>query len=272
VLNEEYIASGILELYAAGGLTEAEREEVERQAAQSPEIRSALDEACAAMEAYAGLYAQTPKSGLKTRIMNQLASEEANVRPLPIESLREPSTHKQGTYKWMLAASVTLLLLSGIISLYFYSKWQQAEERLAGVMVSERLLAQHVQQTSLRMQQQEETLAIVRNPDFEQVKLKGVEANPGATMLVYWNPGQTAVYIDPVSLPAPPSGKQYQLWALLDGQPIDAGMIELTEEKTNLQQMKNIAAAQAFAVTVEPVGGSATPTLETITVMGKVGS
>lgn len=100
MLNEEYIASGILELYAAGGLTEAEREEVERQAALSPEIRSELDEACAAMEAYAGLYARTPTSGLKTRIMKQLAREEANVRTLPIESLREPSTHKQGTLKY----------------------------------------------------------------------------------------------------------------------------------------------------------------------------
>ncbi|SIT78167.1 Anti-sigma-K factor RskA [Pontibacter indicus] len=272
VHNEDYIASGILELYAAGGLTEAEREEVERQAAQSPEIRSALDEACAAMEAYAGLYAHTPKSELKTRIMNQLANEEANVRQLPIDNLREPGASKQGAYQWMLAASVALMLFSGILSVFFYSKWQQAEERLAGVMASERLLAQQMKQTSLRLQQQQETLAIVRDPDFELVKLKGVQTNLEAALLVYWNPDQAAVYIDPVSLPTLPTGKQYQLWALLDGQPIDAGMIELTEEKIKLQQMKHINAAQAFAVTVEPVGGSATPTLETITVMGKVGS
>lgn len=265
--NEDYIASGILELYAAGGLTEAEREEVERQAAKSPEIRAALDEACAAMEAYAGLYAQSPRAELKNRVMQQLADKEEDVRPLYADRRQE-----SGSYKWMLAASVALVLLSGILSFYFYSKWQQAEERLAGVVASEQLLAQNLRQTSVRLQKQEETLAIVRDPDFEVVKLEGVEASPEALMLVYWNPIIAAVYIDHVTLPTPPSGKQYQLWALLDGQPIDAGMIELTEEKADLQQMKNISAAQAFAVTLEPAGGSATPTLETITVMGKVSS
>jgi hypothetical protein len=35
-------------------------------------------------------------------------------------------------------------------------------------------------------------------------------------------------------------------------------------------QMKNIAGAQAFAITLEPKGGSQNPTMEKMYVMGKI--
>lgn len=275
--NEDYIASGILELYAAGGLSRAEREEVEHRAAASPEIRLALDEACAAMENYARLYATQPRAELKNRIFNEignpmpeqgLESDEASpVVPLYPENHREASA-----YKWMFAASIVLFLISGFVSFHFYTKWQQAEEKLAGVIASEQVLAQNFRTTSLKAQQQEKTLSILRNPDFKLLRLQGVEAHPDASMLVYWNPALQDVYVDEVTLPAAPSGKQYQLWALKDGKPIDAGMIEVTDGKASLQQMKKIQAAEAFAVTLEPAGGSAQPTLEQLTVIGNIKS
>jgi anti-sigma-K factor RskA len=67
----------------------------------------------------------------------------------------------------------------------------------------------------------------------------------------------------------PPAGKQYQLWAIVDGKPVDAGMIDLNQPIV-FQQMKTINSAQAFAVTIENVGGSATPSLETMCLLGNV--
>ena len=276
--NEDYIASGILEVYAAGGLSLAEREEVERRAAASPEIRMALNEACMVMEEYASLHAVNPRPELKNRILAQIdapipaqsgesATESDNVKQLLYEEDKAASP-----YKWMFAASILLFLLSGWLSFHFYSKWQQAEEKLASVTASEQLLAQNFKTTSLQLQQQEKKLAIVQDPAFKPVNLKGVEAHPDASLRVYWNPQQQQVYVDAIALPAPPAGKQYQLWALKDGQPIDAGMIEMLGKGDSLQQMKNIDAAQAFAVTLEPIGGSKTPTLEQLTVMGTVDS
>lgn len=274
--NEDYIASGILELYAAGGLTQAEMEEVEHRAATSPEVRRALDEACAAMEAYASLYATSPKPEVKDNIMQRieagiaqgkqtLPGTGATINPLYPERDKEPSA-----YKWMFAASIVLFILSGLLSFHFYNKWQQAEERLATVAASEQLLAQNVRNTSFQLQKQEETLSILRDPEFRPVVLQGVEAYPNASMMVYWNPREQKVYVDRVALPSPPAGKQYQLWALENGKPVDAGMIEFTNGEPGLQQMKSIGAAQAFAVTLEPEGGSTVPTLEELTVMGKI--
>ena len=273
--NEDYITSGILELYAAGALSEEERLEVERMAATSPEVRSALDEACAVMEQYAALHAVQPRPDLKERIQKQIAAqspamvaEEQNVRPM------YPGEDEQGSsaYKWMFAASIALFLLSAFMSFRFYQNWQQAEERLVQALAYQETLAQNYQTTTYQLEQQEQILRVLRDDDFRTVRLQGVEAHPEANVLVYWNPEQQEVYVDAVQLPVPPAGKQYQLWALQNGNPIDAGMINLGSGQMSLQQMKEISAAQAFAVTLEPAGGSVNPTLEQLYVMGEVGS
>lgn len=275
--NEEYIASGILELYAAGGLTQTEQEEVEFRAATSPEVRLALDEACAAMESYAELYAVSPRAELKNRIMQQFVSPRQSEdttttrEEIPVHTLPYPEeSNSDSAYKWMFAASIVLFLISGWLSFHFYNKWQQAEQRLAGAIASEQLMARNYRTTSLQLHQQEKTLSILRNPAYKAVKLQGVETHPDANMMVYWNAQQQQVYVDQVALPAPPAGKQYQLWALKDGKPIDAGMIENSAGNAGIQQMKNISSAQAFAVTLEPIGGSKVPTLEQLTVMGNI--
>jgi anti-sigma-K factor RskA len=64
-----------------------------------------------------------------------------------------------------------------------------------------------------------------------------------------------------------PAGKQYQLWAIVDGKPVDAGMIGDCE---GLCKMKVIDHAEAFAVTLENAGGSPAPTLTAMFVLGKV--
>jgi anti-sigma-K factor RskA len=276
VSNEEYLTSGILELYAAGCLSPAEREEVELRAASSPEIRAALDEACAAMESYAKLHAVAPRPGLKNKILAQI-QEETTAPPAPdtVQGTGTvpfilPHTEETSPYKWMFAASIVLFLLSGMLSFHFYNKWQQAEERLALASASEQLMAGNVQNASLRTQQLEEALAVLRDPSYQPVRLQGVEAHPDAKMTVYWSAEKQDVYIDAIGLPAPPAGMQYQLWALDDGNPVDAGMIPLGNDAVALQKMKSIKSAQAFAVTLEPAGGSANPTLEQLLVMGKV--
>jgi len=79
------------------------------------------------------------------------------------------------------------------------------------------------------------------------------------------------VYVDVKNLPALPADKQYQLWALDNGKPVDAGILAVaTAAGDSLQHMKDIASAQAFAMTVEPAGGSVNPTLSTMTVMGAI--
>ena len=79
------------------------------------------------------------------------------------------------------------------------------------------------------------------------------------------------VYIDPSNLPEAPSGKQYQLWAIVDGKPVDGGLIISTKkgDKYQIQKMKTFGKAEAFAVTLETTGGNPTPKGD-MYVMGKM--
>jgi anti-sigma-K factor RskA len=274
--KEEYIASGVLELYAAGALSLEERQDVERVAAGSPAVRAALEEACAVMEQYAALHAVQPRPALKERMLHQIeasspaavAAGEQNVRELyPVEDTRESSA-----YKWMFAASIVLFLLSGFMSFRFYRNWQGAEQRLSQALATQQTLAQNYQTASYQLAQQQQVLRVLRDGGFRSVRLQGVEAHPDVNVTVYWKAGEQQVYVDALQLPAPPAGRQYQLWALLDGKPIDAGMIDTDGSGAPLQQMRPIGAAQAFAITLEPTGGSVNPTMEQLCAMGEVKS
>ena len=78
------------------------------------------------------------------------------------------------------------------------------------------------------------------------------------------------MYINVNSLPVPSADKQYQLWAIVDGKPVDAGVFTMTSDSASIQKMKSISGAQAFAVTLEKKGGNPTPTMTAMYLMGNV--
>ena len=99
-----------------------------------------------------------------------------------------------------------------------------------------------------------------------------MEVSPTSFATVYWDTTSKDVYLLVNNLPQPPGEKQYQLWALLDGKPVDVGMIDNSSfigEKRLLIQMKNVSGAQAFAITLEDKGGKPTPQ-GAMYVMGKL--
>jgi anti-sigma-K factor RskA len=101
--------------------------------------------------------------------------------------------------------------------------------------------------------------------------MPGVATSPAPKSLatVYWNTESKEVYLLLNRLPAPVSNKQYQLWAIVNGHPVDAGIIEM-ESGVFFVKLKTIPKAEAFAITLEKKGGSSTPTMEAMYVMGKV--
>jgi hypothetical protein len=80
--------------------------------------------------------------------------------------------------------------------------------------------------------------------------MKGLPISPASVALVFWNKSTKEVFLDVKNLPVPPEGMQYQLWALDNGVPVDAGVFDLADAG-NLQKLKSINNAQAFAVTLE---------------------
>jgi hypothetical protein len=171
---------------------------------------------------------------------------------------------------WAIAASVALLLSLAANAL-LYSRWQQTSNDLVAAQNSQARFAQTSQVSERRLQTTERQLQVFRSPQFKTVTLAGTPAHPTAHARVLFNRANHRVYLDVQELPPLPADKQYQLWALDKGKPIDAGVLATTTAAgDDLQQMKDIASAQTFAMTIEPTGGSAGPTLSTMTVIGNI--
>jgi len=281
VTTQEYIESGILEEYALGVLSEVERAEVERRAAESPEIQRELNLITAAIDDYAQAHTQTPPEGLRERV---LAGWQAAIHagpptaaaPTPVVPASAAPVVRQlvpeaeapaGRTSWLMAASIALLLLSAAANMVLYNRWKDAETSLVIAQNEQARVATTMQATNKSLAAE---VQVLRNDEFKAIDLAGTPAAPTAKARVLYNVATKAVFVDVRSLPAPPAGKQYQLWALDQGKPVDAGVLTAaTTAGDSLQQMKDINSAQAFAMTVEPEGGSENPTLSTMTVLGK---
>ena len=117
-----------------------------------------------------------------------------------------------------------------------------------------------------RAQTQDQNLVLYQDTSYQKINLTHAPGKPDALAQIFWNRATQNVYVADISLPNAPAGKQYQLWAIVDGKPVNAGMINT---KKTPQQMINFAKADAFAITLEKAGGSETPTLTSMYVLGK---
>jgi anti-sigma-K factor RskA len=82
------------------------------------------------------------------------------------------------------------------------------------------------------------------------------------------------VYVDATGLPEPPQGMVYQVWSLKLKPaltPTSIGLLDnFTQDNNRIFTVSNTSDAEAFGITLEPTGGSTTPTMEQLYTLGKV--
>lgn len=263
----EYIASGILESYVMGAVSDQERREVECLSSIYPDIRQELDQLSVALENYANLHSITPPAFIKTKLLEQLdfdkpQQEETIIRPMPVDVSSSPTFR----LTWVVAASVGLLLL--FFSFFLLSQLRSNQKTLASTRSINQSLQTQLRQMREREIIDEQRLAVLQRAGMRVIQLQGNEKSPGTNMFVYWNTQTQQVSVDVKSLPALPADRQYQLWSLVSGKPVDAGVFESNTSSQPLQLLNRaISRADAFAVTVEKRGGSPTPTLSALVAM-----
>ncbi|MFQ3173365.1 MAG: anti-sigma-K factor RskA [Flavobacterium sp.] len=126
----------------------------------------------------------------------------------------------------------------------------------------------------LKNKASETSLAIVRDAKNTVVALGGQAVAPESYAKVYWNKETEVVYIDAAGLPEPPKGMVYQIWSLkLQPQltPTSIGLLsDFTTNKSKIFAVDKTGDAEAFGITLEPAGGSLSPTMEQLYTLGKV--
>ena len=257
---EEYISTGILEAYVLGDLSEQERLEVEKNLSMYPLLRDELLKIEEAQERFLMKTAIKPRAEIKKQIMAKVSATRPTAKEVQLKPIN--------WWQYVAAASLALTLVLSYLTYNYWNKWQDVKSDLEGLIAQNQQIAQDYDRVNQQLDKIEEDKKIIDNPAFKRVILKGTGNAPSALAYVYWNDQTREVYLSVQNLKELDQAQQYQLWAIADGKPVDAGVFDA--DSTGLLKMKAMNKAGAFAVTIEPRGGKASPTLETMQVLGEV--
>jgi anti-sigma-K factor RskA len=286
-----YIESGILELYVLGDISAEEKLQVEAMAQQYPEVKAELEEIERSMELYADLHDMEPAAEMRDRVLNSLLTNlgddrnlktiqhgydnatPQNFRPSQPNENREarvvPIASKGGSsgfYKYAFAASVLLLCVSVAALGIVYKRLQDSQQQLVSLRLSEQKFTRQVNMMDTE-------LSVFRDPSYQFIRLKGTPKTPASILTVAWSAKKKKVMVDmhDAQLPTIDKDHQYQLWAIADSKPVDLGVFDSAiPDSADMKLMKPVSTAQAFAVTIEPRGGSANPTMNQMVVIASL--
>ena len=273
-----YISSGIIESYVLGLASEEEVSILNCIRKNNVEVERAIAEAEIALEELADSQAMEMPMQLKQNIWDKLKAENlvpnedieiTRSEDVPLEDNNgmvstesDKSIIPLQYYRWAVAASLLLVISIGA-NIFLYQRNDDTKNKLnQTVNVLDR------QQSQLAILQNKWSL--VQNPTIRTILLKGVEQKPDYRALVFWDRVSKAVYLSIEHMPIAPKGKQYQLWAMVDGKPVNAGVFPLDANENVVSKMLDIPNAQAFAITLEDEGGKDSPTLSALCVMGSI--
>ena len=229
---QEYIQSGAIESCVLGLADEEDMAELLRLKLAHPEVAAALEAAESWLEQYADAHAVPVSNEIRDKVLDVLRRDTAGV------GVR----YRRNRFYQLLAAASLLVAVSSVGLVLHYHQKYTATAQDYSIVSSARIL---------------------------KISLPGVAGKENDLATVYWDTLSKDVYLRADRLPKAQAGRQYQLWAIVDGKTVDAGVLENCE---GLCRLKSVARAQAFAITLEKAGGSPTPTLSQMVVLGKIAS
>jgi anti-sigma-K factor RskA len=248
--------SELASAYALGALEGEERSRFEDHLrAGCRECEPALREYQESLAALAAeLEPEAPPPSVKAALVRRI---EARVEPVALEARPRALLWRWG---WAGALAATLLVVGYL-----------------GVTVNalnRDLARQSGELAALRAQvtRQRELLALVSAPETRVVSLAGLEPSPTASARMWWHRTAGGFFVAS-GLPAPPSGKTYQLWVIAERKPVSAGVFDVDPKGSGILQVKplpGVDKAEMFAVTLEPAGGLPQPSGE-MYLAGKAG-
>lgn len=179
----------------------------------------------------------------------------------------EPQSNWPKYMGW--AAAVILMLGIG----FQYNLLTETTNQVVTVETEKTKLEQDLNVLKLKNNAAETSLAVIRDINNTVVALGGQTVSPESSAKVYWNQETKAVYVDASGLPEPPKGMVYQVWSLKLSPltPTSIGLLaNFDKNEQKLFAVSSTDGAEAFGITLEPAGGSLTPTMEQLYTLGKV--
>lgn len=239
-----FLESDLLEKYLLGATSRDEAARVERYIVMYPEVRKQFEELQENLEAYAKLHSRPSPEGLKARILQRIRKEDLGRRKIR---------------RYAIAASVAAFLFAG--SSYFF--WNQNQN----LQDENTLVNNRIQNLEADMKQQLEDVRnqfiVLNNPQTKKFYVNGNEKARDLKAVAYVNPVKKLSYINVRNLPNLPEDQCYQMWAEVNGEMVNLGIIKKIEDKDKLLALPYGENAISY-ITIEPDGGNMSPTVQNI--------
>jgi len=258
---QAYIETGILELYVYGLLDENGNREVNEMAQLHPEINNEI------------ISIEQSIVNLSTSFSPYLSSENfSRIKArldIKYNKVVDIRTKKYFPMYIGWAAAILLLVAIGVQ----YVRLDNAGKQVAVSEIEKAKLQEQLVTSEIKNKATEDALAVIRDKNTSVITLGGQAVSPQSYAKVFYNKATATVYIDAKGLPEPPEGKVYQIWALKLNPltPTSIGLLEnFTADSQRIFSVDKAAGAEGFGITLEPAGGSASPTMEQLYTLGKV--
>ncbi|SRX54988.1 anti-sigma factor domain-containing protein [Aequorivita sp. CIP111184] len=259
---EEIIASGNLEMYVCGALPPAEALEIEKAIATYPEVKREVELIEESLVHLAETVAPPLQAMTWTNILNS------------IRNLTDTNDSKVRSLNWpaITGWAAAILFMGGIM--WMLKQTNDLNDSLQVTTTENIILKEDKTNAENQLAENNEILEVLRSKNYQSYTLPGNQAvAPEAFAKVYLNKTDNVAYIDIKGLPTPPRGKVYQVWSLKMEPltPTSVGLISV-ENKTSegIYKFVNFPDPEAFGITLEPEGGSETPTLSQLYTLGMI--
>ncbi|GBD05229.1 hypothetical protein HRbin20_00810 [bacterium HR20] len=265
---KDIIESGIVESYVLGLLDATERAQFEVYLDQYPELQQELARVEQTIAQFAATHAVEPPPQLQEKIWNAL-QQHAPTDQVPASVPSKRLTPR----RWVAIVGAAILLESaaiiagGVVLLKLHTRVEQVEANLASIQRDHH-------QTVARLNQGLDDLRLLTRAlggKALAVTLKGTKQQPSARATLWWEKSSGELLLVTPILEPLNTQEQYQLWAIVRGKPVDAGVFS-PDSLRLVYPMKPVPSAEGFAVTIEPRGGSAVPTLSRMVLVGMLPS
>ena len=260
--TKETLNSGDLELYVYGVLNESEMNQIAEISKTDSDIKNEILSIENSILQLSSSFSPTISSEIYEKIKTKLGLKNSDVIPM------NPKSNLSQYLGW--AASIALLIGIG----YQYNNQIIIKNQIVTIEKEKEKLNEGVATYEGKIKEIKTALNIIRDTKNTVVSLGGQVVSPTSYAKVYWNKETQVVYIDAAGLPEPPEGMVYQVWSLKLSPtltPTSIGLLEnFKSDNTKFFEVSKTTDAEAFGITLEPAGGSKSPTMEQLYTLGKV--
>lgn len=256
---EELIASGNLEMYVCGNLPEDEAALVQKAMQEFPEVKREVE----LIEQSLLYLAQTVAPPVQAMNWTSILNSIRNGNNTKVRSINWPA---------ITGWAAAILCMGGIM--WMLKQNNDLNNSIQVTTTQNTVLREEKSKAESQLAENNEILDVLRSKDYQVYTLPGNQAvAPEAFAKVYLNKQENIAYIDTKGLPTPPRGKVYQVWSLKMEPltPTSMGLISTENEMgEGIFKFKDFPDAEAFGITLEPEGGSETPTMSQLYTLGVI--